>query len=338
MLYIGQCLILLYLVLCAMAYPISAGELDPQVANVIQRVERGEITVTDATMGSLSHPKEELANVINQSIPGPAGSLRIRIYIPGQESQYPVLVYFHGGGYYLGDLNSHDSICRSFTNRARCIVVAVAYRLSSSAKFPAAVEDGYAALKWVQENAGSFGGDAARVAVGGDSSGGNLAVVVCLMARDNNTPLPVYQILLYPKTDYSSMNTESIKNYGQGYLLTTQTMNFFQTSYFQDDSNRLNPYASPLLDDDFSGLPDAFVLTAEYDPLRDEGQAYAGRLKEASVDTNLVRYDGMIHGFINMGKVVDRALAAIQEAADALHWAFYPASKIDAGMWERLRQ
>ena len=207
-------------------------------------------------------------------IPGPDGPLGVRIYAPDAAAPLPVLVYFHGGGWVLGNLDTSDAQCRSLTNAIGCVTVSVDYRLAPEARFPAAVEDCYAATRWVADNASELGCDSKRVAVGGTSAGANLAAVVPLMARDRGHPSLAYQVLVYPITD-GSMDTSSYRENAEGYFLTAGAMAWFWKHYINDDRDRSHPYAAPLNAADLSGLPPALVITAEYDPLRDEGEAYA---------------------------------------------------------------
>jgi acetyl esterase len=269
----------------------------------------------------LAGEPEEVGKVENRTIPGPAGEIPVRIYTPYGQGPFPSLVYYHGGGWVVGDLDGADVPCRLLTNRANCVVVSVDYRLAPEHKFPAAVEDAYAAAKWVVENAPSIQVDPARVAVGGDSAGGNLAAVVALMARDRGGPSLLYQMLIYPVTHHA-YNTDSYRENAEGYFLTKDMMVWFWNHYLRDEQDGKNPYASPLLADNLSGLPPALVITAEYDPLRDEGEAYAERLKAAGIPVEVTRYNGMIHGFFWMPGALEQGKKAIEQAANALKQAF----------------
>ncbi len=277
---------------------------------------------------SLGGKPSSVFEVKNRLIPGPASDIPIRIYTPdacrGKADACPILVYFHGGGWLLGSLDSHDSLCRSFANASGCIVVSVDYRLSPENRFPAAVEDAYAAVCWVWENALQMGGDASRLVVGGDSAGGNLATVSCLMARDKGGPDLLHQLLLYPVLDLSSFNTPSYRDHATGYLLTAESMVYYRDQYLRDERDRENPYASPLLAEDLSGLPSATVVAAELDVLTDEGKTYADRLRKAGVSVSYLCYDGMIHPFLNFLGVVDRAKAAVFEIGKCLGEALRP--------------
>lgn len=264
---------------------------------------------------------EEVGKVENRTIPGPGGEIPVRIYTPEGEGPFPSLVFYHGGGWVIGDLDTVDVPCRLLTNRANCVVVSVDYRLAPEHKFPAAADDAYAAAKWVVENGPSIQVDSSRVAVGGDSAGGNLAAVVSLLARDKNEIDLAYQLLIYPVTNYS-YETVSYRDNADGYLLTKDSMVWFWDHYLRDAEDGKNPYASPLRTEDLSNLPPTLVITAEFDPLRDEGEDYAQRLKEAGVQVEETRYNGMIHGFFWMPGALEQGMQAVNQAADALKRAF----------------
>jgi acetyl esterase len=264
---------------------------------------------------------EPVGRVEDRLVPGPGGDLPIRIYRPDGEPPFPLLVYFHGGGWVIGSIETHDPNARSITNAAGCTVVSVEYRLAPEHKFPAGAEDAYAATRWAADNAAALGGDAARLAVGGDSAGGNLAAVVALMARDRGGPPLAFQLLIYPVIDYD-FETPSYRENGDDYQLTRADMAYYWRHYLADEAAARDPYAAPLRAPDLRGLPPALVITAEYDPLRDEGEAYAARLREAGVPTVCTRYPGMIHGFFGMPRVLDQARVAIAEAGSALRGAF----------------
>jgi len=264
---------------------------------------------------------EAVAAMQDRTVPGPAGEIPVRIYVPEGIGPFPVLVYYHGGGWVLGSIGTHDATCREVANAAGCMVVSVEYRLAPEHKYPAAVDDAYTAAQWVLENAESVGGDPRRVAVGGDSAGGNLAAAVCLMARDRAAVQPSLQVLIYPIVDYN-LDTPSYLENAEGYFLTRDTMRWFWQCYLERDEDGFHPYASPLRAEVLTGLPPALIITAEYDPLRDEGEAYAARLRDAGVPVTLTRYDGMIHAFFRRTAQFDKARIAMQEAADALKQAF----------------
>jgi acetyl esterase len=233
----------------------------------------------------------------------------------------PALVYFHGGGWVIGDLDTHDSLCRHLANAARCIVVAVDYRLAPEHKFPAAVEDCFAATSWVAREAVALGIDRERLAVGGDSAGGNLAAVVSLIARDRGAPKLRCQALLYPAVE-CGMTHPSHDRFAEGYLLTRPTMRWFYEHYLREPADIDDWRASPLRADDLSGVAPALVLTAGNDVLRDEGEAYARRLQEAGVAVQLRHFPDQIHGFLTMGKIIEAAQPALDDIAAALQAAW----------------
>ena len=263
------------------------------------------------------------------SLPGPAGALRARLYRPLQAAQQagvlPVLVYFHGGGWVIGDLDTHDTLCRQLANGSGCAVVAVDYRLGPEAVFPAAVEDCVAATRWVQEQAVGLGLDASRIAVGGDSAGGNLAAVVAITLRDaaargEASVALRHQLLIYPATDMRAVAPSHSSN-GQGYLLTADTIAYFRGHYIPDRGQDSDWRASPLLREDLEGLPPALVLTAGFDPLRDEGRQYADRLSAAGTPTQYICFERQLHGFITMGRLLDEAHTAVDLCARVLRRA-----------------
>lgn len=266
--------------------------------------------------------KEPVHKIEDRKISGPDDhKIPIRIYTPAGNGPLPILVYFHGGGWVLGDIESHDGTSRELANKAGCIVVSVDYRLAPEHKFPAAPEDCYAATKWVALNAASFGGNPARIAVGGDSAGGNLAAAVAQMAADRGAPSFVHQLLIYPVTNYS-FDTPSHRDNAEGYLLTRDLMQWFWKHYLASDEDGKNAYASPLQAREVRRVAPAFVITAEFDPLRDEGEAYAARLKAAGVPVELKRYNGAIHGFFNLGHIMDQSKEVMADAVARLKAAF----------------
>jgi len=228
------------------------------------------------------------------------------------------MVYFHGGGWVLCDLDTHDVVCSAIARRAGASVVSVDYRLAPEHKFPAAVVDSYAATAWVAANAAQLGIDVRRISVGGDSAGGNLAAVVSLKSRDENGPAIARQAMIYPVTDLSSFATASYQEFAQGYQLTKTEMEWFRDLYLPSMQDARHPHASPLLASDLRGLPAALIITAECDPLRDEGEAYAKRLEEAGVPVTCTRYPGMIHPFFSLSGAIPQAFDAIQQVANHL--------------------
>lgn len=268
------------------------------------------------------HPTPALDSVVNLAFDGPAGSVRVRLYRPfrANATAAPALVYFHGGGWVVGDLDSHDHLCRQLAGKSGVVVIAVDYRLAPEHKFPAAVEDTQAALRWVAEHAGELRLDATRLAVGGDSAGGNLAAVAALALRDAGGPPLRLQLLIYPALDFTADNV-SLRENATGYLLSTAAMEQFADWYLPDRASRSDPRASPQRATDHRGLPPACILTAEFDPLRDEALAYAETLRNAGVAVEHRAYPGMIHGFARMGGRIDLALTALDDAASAVHRA-----------------
>jgi acetyl esterase len=268
-------------------------------------------------------PPEDDLTVRDLSIPGPEGPsapLDVRAYTPPDSDDRPVLVYFHGGGWVRGDLDTHDGLCRLLAEAADCVVVSVDYRRAPEHPFPIPVHDAYAAAAWAAEHAGVVGGDPDRIAVGGDSAGGNLAAAVTLLARERGEPEIDHQVLLYPVTDYD-LDTESYRENAEGYLLSRASMRWYWERYLDDELDGANPYASPLRAPDCSGLPSATVVTAGYDPLRDEGAAYADRLREAGVEVTHADYPGMVHVFASFPDL-ERARDARETIASDLAAAF----------------
>ncbi|HLJ32882.1 MAG TPA: alpha/beta hydrolase [Ktedonobacteraceae bacterium] len=306
--------------------------LDPQVALLIQAEantpEMYTLSVEDArqqvllSVAALKGEKEPIKSVENHEIPGPGGVIPVRIYTPEGEVPLPILVYFHGGGWVLCNLDTHDSICRGLANLVGCIVVSVDYRLAPEHKYPAAVEDCYAATCWVAQNAAAIGGDATRLAVGGDSAGGNLTAVVNLIARDEGGPSISFQLLIYPVTDYHTPGTPSYIENQEGYLLSREDMIWYFGHYLSSPDEAQDPHVSPLKASDLSNLPSAMVITAEFDLLRDEGEAFAQRLQEAGVPVILKRYNGLIHGLFGKDDGIDQAIQAQIDAANVLREAF----------------
>jgi acetyl esterase len=269
-------------------------------------------------------PRVEVYRTADRRIPGPGSDLAIRIYQPREAKPgelLPVLLWFHGGGFVIGNLDTHDCACRMLCTRAECIVVAVDYRLAPEHKFPAAVEDCMAALRWVALHAREIGADPSRIAVGGDSAGGNLATVCAILARNEGFPRLAFQLLIYPCTA-PEPETPSHRKFAEGYLLTRNTVTWFYKQYLRSRSDVSDFRFGPLIADDLSNLAPALVLVAGYDPLRDEGVDYAKRLIEAGNRVALVNYEGMVHGFYLMGAAVDAANRAIEQSAQALREAF----------------
>jgi acetyl esterase len=268
--------------------------------------------------------KPQIYRTSDRLIPGPGSQLPVRIYQPREakpDERFPVLVWYHGGGFVIGNLDTHDSACRLLATQADCMVVAVDYRLAPEFKFPAGVEDCMATLRWVAQHAREIGADAERIAVGGDSAGANLATVVAILARDEGYPKVVFQLLVYPCVA-PEPETGSHHKFADGYLLTRNTITWFYKLYLRSQKDVNDFRFAPLLRDDLSNLPPALVLVAGYDPLRDEGVDYARRMIEAGNRVALTNYEGMVHGFYLMGGAVDAARRAVAQSAAALREAF----------------
>ncbi len=266
-------------------------------------------------MKLLGGEPDALGHVENLTVPGPGGEVPVRVYASERGGLRPALIYFNGGGFVFGNLDTHDAVCRALAKESGAVVISVDYRLSPEHKFPAAVEDAHAVTVWVAANAERLGVDARHIAVGGDSAGGNLATVVAMRCRDAGGPALASQVLLYPVTDFSSFETGSHRELGEGYFLTRAAMQWFTGHYLASAELARHPEVSPLLAADLRGLPPSLVITAEFDPLRDEGEAYAERLRQAGVPVTMNRYPGMIHGFVSMRGVLAGGRRAIQEAA-----------------------
>jgi acetyl esterase len=279
-------------------------DADPVATRAARRKSIGLVTAAPAA----------LFKVENLRIPGPAQPIPVRIYRPTDErAASPVIVYFHGGGWVLGDLESHDNLCRTLAIKAKAMVIAVDYRLAPEHRFPAAVDDAYAALLWVAANAGMLGVDPSRIVVAGDSAGGNLAAVVSQVARDHGGPTLQAQVLLYPAVDLSRLDRQSTIDFASGFLLTRERMRWLIDLYVPDKAIRTSPMVSPLLATNHQGLAPAIVVTAEFDVLRDEGEEYAEILHNAGVPVRSRRVEGVIHGFMSMDRW-------FPEAGDAIDW------------------
>ncbi len=288
-------------------------QLSPKDARQLFRETRPASTPTPPQIGM----------VRDLTADGPLGPIPLRVYRPaGVPASTPlaVLVFFHGGGWVIGDLETHDVLCRQLTAGSGVSVVSVDYRLAPEHKFPAAVDDAWAATRWVVAHAGELAVDASRLAVGGDSAGGNLAAVVALLARDKGAPAIAVQVLIYPVTDLVG-ETRSYRDFAEGYLLTREGMRWFIAHYLTAEAEAADWRASPIRAQSLAGLPAALIVTAGFDPLRDEGEAYAERLRDAGVRVDSVCYGGMIHGFVPMGRLLDTAGRAISLIAGSLSQA-----------------
>jgi acetyl esterase len=264
---------------------------------------------------------EAVYEVVDTVLPGRGGELPVRLYRPSGDGPLPVLLYYFGGGWVLGSIDTSDALCRALANAAGCLVVTVGYRLAPEHQFPAAIEDSHAALLWVVEHAEELGADATRIAVAGDSAGGNLAAAVSLLARDGGGPALAGQVLVYPNTDQTAEGGSMAEN-DDPYLFNKHSVAWYRQFYLANPEDALDPLASPLKAPDLSGLPPALVITAEYDPLRDQGEEYARRMAESGVATELRRFDGMAHGFYTSTGTVDAAGEALALTASTLRGWF----------------
>ena len=309
--------------------------LDPQIKMMLDQIEAlgrppiWEMSATDArrsmtSMMAMMGPGEEMSSVEDRTIDTDTTTLRIRVYRPNglPEEAAPVLVFYHGGGFVLGDLDTHDRDCRALANRGGCVVVSVDYRLAPEHPFPAAVDDAWGALSWVVGHAEELGVDPDRVAVGGDSAGGNLTAGTALWARDQGIALRL-QLLIYPAVDAADVEYPSRVDNAVGYMLDAKATEWFTTKYIGDADHR-DWRLAPMLAERHDSVAPAFVITAEYDPLRDEGEAYAAKLSAAGVPATAVRYDGMIHGFFGLAAFIPAAKPAIDDAGAALRAALHP--------------
>lgn len=273
---------------------------------------------------ALPTPPMPVKEIHNIQVELPGRTLPMRVYIPDsvKESPAPALVFYHGGGWVIGNIRSHDPICRFLANIGRCVVFSVEYRLAPENKFPAAVEDAYDAVAWLSRHAHEFGVDATRIAVGGDSAGGNLATVASIWAKERLSPKIAFQLLIYPSTGYdTALPPPSVNENGEGYLLTTEMMKWFREHYLHSFDDLNNPYVSPIFYEDLSGLPPAYVATAQYDPLRDVGRAYADKLRESGVAVTYENFAGLIHGFAHFHGLSPGATKALEASAEALRQA-----------------
>lgn len=306
--------------------PILKGLLDQMSANPMPKIwEIPPVAGREMYKGMsamLDPQNVPIGKIDDRKIPGPGGDIAIRIYTPvgGGAAALPAVVFFHGGGFVIGDLNTHDALCRQIANEAKARVVAVDYRLAPEHKFPAAADDCFAALKWVAAQASTIGVDANRIAVCGDSAGGNLAAVVCQLAQKAGGPRIVYQVLMYPTT-IAHAKTGSMSMFEKGYFLEREAMDWFFDSYVPKGHDLKDPKLAPFFGD-VKGLPPAYVITAGFDPLKDEGKQYADKMAAAGVSVAYKDYPAMVHGFFNMSGIVPQAKDAIMDVAAKLKGAF----------------
>ena len=305
-------------------------KLDPEIRAILEAMAAQggapleTLPVTEAREAGkglkvLAGEPEPVAHVEDLKIPGPGGLIPIRVYTPEGAGPFPGVVYFHGGGWVICDLETHDNICRAIARRSGAVVVSVDYRLAPEHKFPSALEDSYAATLWTVVNAANSDIDPIRVAVAGDSAGGNMATVIAARCRDENGPPLALQVLVYPVTNCGASDTQSRREFAEDHFLTATAMDWFLGHYFATNDDRVHPYASPERMADLRGLPPALVITAECDPLCDEGEAYADRLKQAGVLVTATRYAGMIHPFFGLLGVSAGARKAMEQVCQAIH-------------------
>ena len=309
--------------------------LDPQAANVIDLVVKSGrppyhlLSPKEArrmfleTRPASTPPAPQIGAVRDVQADGPLGTIPLRVYRPAgvpDTTRLPVHVFFHGGGWVIGDIGTHDVVCRQITAEAGISVISVDYRLAPEHKFPAAVDDAWAATRWIVAHAAELGVDAGLLSVGGDSAGGNLAAVVALLARDAGAPKISLQVLVYPVTDLSA-ESKSYADLADGYMLTRESMRWFRAQYLTKEEEALDWRVSPLRATSLAGVAPALVITAGFDPLRDEGEAYARKLREAGVSVDAVCFGGMIHGFVPMGRLIDTAFRGVTLIASSLRQA-----------------
>ena len=309
-------------------------DLDPQTKAIVDRANSSDApSIMDSTpeqarkmMDAVLHmygwEGPEMGSVEDIQVPGPAGDITCRVFKPkGVKQHAPILVYFHGSGWVIGGLDSHENEARHYADGADCIVVVPDYRLAPENKFPAAAEDCYAVLSWVANNADQLGGDPDNIAIAGDSAGGNLTAAVSQMALRRDGPALVYQVLVYPVCD-THHHWDSYQRNSEGYYLTTAAMAWFREQYLSSEEDMEDYRASPVLGDQLASLPPALVMTAGFDPLCDEAEAYAKRMREAGVEVDYICYENQIHGFVSFAGVIDDGKEFIARASKALRAAF----------------
>jgi acetyl esterase/lipase len=289
-----------------------------QGAPPMETLSPAEAREAAAGLEQLAGEADAVARVEDRKIPGRAGEIPVRIYAPEGDGPFPGVVFLHGGGWVIGGLETHDDVCRAICRRAGAVVVAVDYRLAPEHPFPAALEDSLDATAWVADNAAALGIDPEKLVIAGDSAGGAIATIVAAQTRDAGRPALALQVLVYPVTDLSSFATASHREFADDHFLTRALMEWFANAYLPDTVDRTRPDVSPAFLADLSGLPPALVITAECDPLCDEGEAYARRMRESGVDVTLTRYAGMIHPFLHFTGVTQNTEKALDEIAAAI--------------------
>ena len=294
---------------------IRAADMPPLCETPLEQARRADVALSAADRA------EDVASIADHEIPGPDGSIPVRVYTPGAPAPRPLVVFFHGGGFVFCSIDTHDGPCRRLANAAGAVVVSVGYRLAPEDPFPAGLEDCYAATVWSHDHADELGADPQRLAVAGDSAGGNLAAATTLVARERGGPAIRFQALVYPVID-AACDSASYDENASGYFLEARDMHWFWNHYLGTAGDRSDPHASPIRAD-LAGLPPAVVVTAQYDPLRDEGEAYAAALRDAGVAVSHRRFDGMIHGFWSMpllfpeaDRVTEEIVAGLRDALE----------------------
>ena len=292
----------------------------PTFKNAVEEMASQSATTRamNVALPAMPEPVEKIEHIL---IPTSEAEVLARVYYPNADKDLPVLVYFHGGGWVIANLDVYEASCRALCNAVEAIVVSVNYRQSPEAKFPAAVNDAYDATQWIIQNAAQIGGDPNRVAVAGESAGGNLATVACLKAQDKGGKMPVAQLLVYPVTD-TSMSQASYAENQDTIPLHTSMMPWFWNYYLENESDKTNKYVAPLHADNLGGLPPTILITAEFDPLRDEGEQYAQKLADAGVSVKFQRFDGVVHEFFGLAGAVSKATDAVKFAAEGLKEVF----------------
>ncbi|HYW02919.1 MAG TPA: alpha/beta hydrolase [Gammaproteobacteria bacterium] len=288
----------------------DVADLSPEEARAFYREFAG---ATDAPVADVE--------IEDRRIPGPEGEIPVRVYRPREAGLRPLLLFYHGGGWVIGGLDEYHGVVSNLAAQSGCVTVSVDYRLAPEHRFPAAVEDSYAALEWAAAHAGELGADPARIALAGDSAGGNLTAVMALLARDRNGPTLSFQAMIYPATAAGSSQYDSYRKYGEGYILTARGMDYFWKHYMGEGAEITDYRAAPLLAEDLGGLPAALVMVAGFDPLHDEGLEYAQRLTEAGTHVMVTDYPTLSHGFITMSGVLDAGKLAVEQVAAAIRRA-----------------
>jgi acetyl esterase len=290
--------------------------LNPRSTNE-QSIEDIRERLNKASIKS-SKPPIPFSNIKNITIEVNSEKIPVRIYTPEDGDKFPIIIYSHGGSWISGNLDTHDNVCRKLSQNTKAIVISVDYRLAPENPFPIGLNDVYNVLQWTYKNANSINGDESHIAIAGDSAGGNLSAAVSLMSKDTNGPSITCQVLIYPSTNIYELNTQSWSYFSNDFNISTEEMEKYISLYVPQKQDRRIPYASPLLAKDLKGLPDTLVLTAEIDPLRDEGEAYGNKLKEAGIQVDFIRISGVTHGFITMDKITNKADEALNQISSYL--------------------